>query len=140
MRPLFWRYSAYQSECRDHLLHERHCVSAHWCRQAGHIPPVSNVFHSFPHVQNHLSSLRGNQPQSGQRMRGGSEVPGFSSSSSSRSGVIVGVSVMRLMLLVQWILSSSPSVLLFFPITRTSLPRRPAYLIAMPRSAYSSSW
>jgi catechol 2,3-dioxygenase-like lactoylglutathione lyase family enzyme len=27
-----------------------------------------------------------------------------------------------------------------FPITCTSFPRRPAYLIAMPRSAYSSSW
>jgi hypothetical protein len=32
------------------------------------MPPVSNVFHSFPHVQNHLSSLRGDQPQSVQRI------------------------------------------------------------------------
>jgi hypothetical protein len=36
---------AYQRECGDHRLQERHCVSAHWCRQAGHTPPVSNVFH-----------------------------------------------------------------------------------------------
>jgi hypothetical protein len=41
---------------------------------------------------------------------------------------------------VYWIVSSSPKVLRFFPITRTSFPRRPAYLIAMPRSTYSSSW
>jgi hypothetical protein len=41
---------------------------------------------------------------------------------------------------VHWIFSSSPSVLLFFPITRTSLPRRPAYLIAIPRSRYSPRW
>jgi hypothetical protein len=62
--------AAYQSECGDHWLHERHWVSVHWCRQAGHTPPVSNVFHSQPQVQDHLSSLRGDQPQSGQRMRG----------------------------------------------------------------------
>ena len=30
-------------------------------------PPVSNVFHWCPQVQNHLSSLRGDQAQSGQR-------------------------------------------------------------------------
>jgi hypothetical protein len=37
------------------------------------------------------------------------------------------------------ILSSSPRLLRFFPITRTSLPRRPAYLIAILRNVYSSS-
>src|SRR5208282_6215968 len=37
-----------------------------------------------------------------------------------------------------WILSSSPRLLRFFPITRTSFPRSPAYLIAMPSSMYSS--
>jgi hypothetical protein len=42
---------------------------------------VSKVFHSLPQVQNHLSSLRGDQPQSGQRMLG---VPRFFSSSRSR--------------------------------------------------------
>ena len=46
---------------------------------------MSNVFHSLPQVQNHLCSLRGDQPHSGQRMRGGSDSPGFLSSSSSRS-------------------------------------------------------
>ena len=61
---------AYHSECGDHRLHERHWVSVHWCRQAGQTPPVSKVFHSLPQVQNHLSSLRGDQPQSGQRIRG----------------------------------------------------------------------
>src|SRR5581483_971342 len=39
-----------------------------------------------------------------------------------------------------WIFPSPPSVCRFFPITRTSFPRRPAYLIAMPSSVYSSSW
>src|ERR1700756_5377867 len=76
---------AYQSESADHRLHERHWVSVHWCRQTGQTPPVSKVFHSFPHSQNHLSSLRGDHPHSGQRMRGGSDSPGFFSSSSSRS-------------------------------------------------------
>jgi hypothetical protein len=36
----------------------------------GATPPVSNVFHSCPQLQDHRSSLRGDQPQSGQRMRG----------------------------------------------------------------------
>jgi len=62
-------HRAYQSECGDHLLHERHWVSVHWCRHAGHTPPVSKVFHSLPQVQNHLSSLRGVQTQSGHRIR-----------------------------------------------------------------------
>jgi hypothetical protein len=43
---------------------------------------VSNVFHSLPHSQNHLSSFRGDQPQSGQRMRGLDGSCIFSSSSS----------------------------------------------------------
>jgi hypothetical protein len=43
---------------------------------------VSKVFHSLPQVQNHLSSLRGDQPQSGQRMREPEESPLLSSSSS----------------------------------------------------------
>jgi len=38
------------------------------------MPPVSNVFHSLPHVQSHLSSLRGDQPQSGHPSR---EMPDF---------------------------------------------------------------
>ena len=38
---------------------------------------MSNVLHSLPQVQNHLSSLRGDQPQSGQLMRGGPEAPGL---------------------------------------------------------------
>ena len=43
---------------------------------------MSKVFHSFPQVQNHLSSLRGDQPHSGQRMRGPDGAWLFSSSSS----------------------------------------------------------
>ena len=35
----------------------RHTV--HWCKQAGQTPPVSNMFHSWPQVQKHLSSFRG---------------------------------------------------------------------------------
>ena len=64
-RGLRFRHREYQSECGDHREHERHWVSDHWCRQAGQTPPVSNVFHSLPQVQNHLSPLPGDQPQSG---------------------------------------------------------------------------
>jgi hypothetical protein len=46
----------------------------------------------LPQVQNHLSSLRGDQPQSGQRMRGGSDSLGFLSSSIWRSGTTTGLS------------------------------------------------
>jgi hypothetical protein len=46
------------------------------------------VFHSKPQVQNHLSSLRGDRPHRGQRMRGGSDATGF----SSRSGTMTGFS------------------------------------------------
>jgi len=75
-------HCSYQSECGDHRLHERHWVAVHWCRQAGQTPPVSNVFHRWPQVQDRKSSFRGDQPQSGQRMR----VPdGPVLSSSSRS-------------------------------------------------------
>src|SRR5579871_983070 len=62
-------YFTYHSECADHRLHERHWVSIHWCRQAGQTPPVSNVFQSYPQVQNHLFYFLGDQPHSGQRMR-----------------------------------------------------------------------
>ena len=62
-------------------------------RHAGHSPPVSNVFQMCPQAQDQRSSLRGDQPQSGQRMRGGSETPGLFSSSSSRSGTMTGLSV-----------------------------------------------
>ena len=48
------------------------------------MPPVSNVFHSCPQSQDHRSSLWGDQPQSGQRMRG-SDGSRFFSLSSSRS-------------------------------------------------------
>jgi len=61
---------SYQSECRDQRPHDRHWVSVHWWRQAGQTPPVSKVFHSCPQVQDHRSALRGDQPQSGHRMRG----------------------------------------------------------------------
>jgi hypothetical protein len=83
-------HGSYQSEWGDHRAHERHWVDFHSWRHAGHISPVSNVFHSNPQVQNHLTSLRGDQPQRRQRMRGGSEVVGFFSSSSS--GTTTGLS------------------------------------------------
>jgi len=60
-------------------------VSVRRWRHAGHTPPVSKVFHSCPRVQDQRSSLRGDQPQCGHRMRGGPDVPSFSSSSSPRS-------------------------------------------------------
>jgi len=46
---------------------------------------VSKVFHSLPQVQNHLSSLRGDQPQSGQRMREPEESSVESLSSRSKT-------------------------------------------------------
>ena len=58
---------------------------------------MSKVFHSLPQVQNHLSFLRGDQPHSGQRIRGGSDDPVFFSSSSSWSGTINGLSETGLM-------------------------------------------
>ncbi len=81
-----WGYHfTYQSECRDHRLQERHWVSVHRWRHAGQTPPVSNVFHSCPQVQNHRSSLRGDQPQSGHRIRGPDGSWLFSSSSRSKT-------------------------------------------------------
>ena len=59
---------AYQSECGDQRAHERHCVEVHWWRHAGHTPPVSKAFQSWPQVHDQRSSLRGDQPQSGHRM------------------------------------------------------------------------
>src|SRR5207237_4755097 len=53
-----------------------------WWRHAEHTPPVSKVFHPWPHVQDRRSSLRGDQPQSGQRMRGPEGTLLFSSSRS----------------------------------------------------------
>ena len=45
------------------------CTRGTVFQSTGQTPPVSNVFHSLPQVQNHLSSLWGDQPHSGQRMR-----------------------------------------------------------------------
>ncbi|MGO9088397.1 MAG: GAF domain-containing protein [Candidatus Sulfotelmatobacter sp.] len=59
-------------------------------------PPVSNVFQSYPQSQAHRSSLRGDQPHRGQRMRGPDVSRSFS---PSRSGVVVGVTVTGLMFL-----------------------------------------
>lgn len=72
---------AYQSECGDQRAHDENWVEVHRWRQAGHTPPVSNVFHSLPHVRNHFSCLRGDRPQNGQRMLGPDESRLFSSSS-----------------------------------------------------------
>ena len=60
----------YQSEYIDQRVHERHCVEVHWWRQAGHTPLASKVFHRCPQLHDQRSSLRGDQPQSGHRMRG----------------------------------------------------------------------
>src|SRR5208337_1068206 len=50
----------------------------------GRRPRYREVFHSCPQVQSHRSSLRGDQPHRGQRMRGpdGSRLFSFSSSRS----------------------------------------------------------
>jgi len=73
---------AYHSECGDHRAHERHWVEVQRWRQAGQTPPVSNVFHEWPQEQDHWSSLRGDQPQSGHRIRGTEGSWLFSSTSS----------------------------------------------------------
>ncbi len=77
-------HCTYQSECGDQRAHERHCVEVHCWRHAGHTPPVSNVFHSWPQLQDQRSSFWGDQPQSGHRMRGpdGSRLFSWSSSRS----------------------------------------------------------
>src|ERR1700730_2017822 len=66
----------------------------HWWRQAGHTPPVSNVFHEWPQVQDQRSSLRGNQPHSGHRMRGpeGSRLLAWSGSRSKTTDDLAGSS------------------------------------------------
>lgn len=52
------------------------------------MPPVSKVFHSQAHVHNHLSCLRGDQPQSGHRI----PEPRLLLSSSTRlSGTMTGL-------------------------------------------------
>jgi hypothetical protein len=51
---------------------------------------------------------------------------------------VTGASVFALMLLY-WTFSASAKLLRFLPIICTSLPRRPAYSIAMPGSTHSSS-
>jgi len=60
----------YQSECGDQRVQERHWVEVQWRRHAGHTPPVSKVFHSWPQLQDDRSFLLGDHPQSGHRMRG----------------------------------------------------------------------
>jgi hypothetical protein len=57
---------------------------------------VSNVFHSCPHVQHHLSFLRGDQLHCGQRMRGPEGWWVFSFS-CSRSGTMTGLLASGLM-------------------------------------------
>jgi hypothetical protein len=52
------------------------------------MPPVSNVFHSCPQSQTQRSSLRGDQPHSGHRMRG-SDGPWLFSASISRSTTVL---------------------------------------------------
>ena len=47
-----------------------------------------------------LVSLRGDQPNSGQRMGGGSDVPRFFSCSRSRSGTMTGLSATELVLAI----------------------------------------
>jgi hypothetical protein len=47
-----------------------------------------------------LVSLRGDQPDSGQRMGGVSDVPGFCSCSRSRSGTTTGLSATELVLAI----------------------------------------
>jgi hypothetical protein len=59
------------------------------------MPPVSKLFHKWPQVQDHL---RGDQPQSGHRIRGGFDSLGFLSCKSSRSGTVTGLSATGLML------------------------------------------
>src|SRR5438067_2320073 len=60
----------------------------------GTAPSVSNVFHSLPHAQDHRSFLRGDQPQSGHRMRGpdGPRLFPWSSSRSKTTDDLAGSS------------------------------------------------
>jgi hypothetical protein len=81
------RHCSYQSECGDQRWQERHWVSVQRWRQAGQTPPVSNVFHACLQVQAHRSSLRGDHPHCGHRMRGPEGPTSFlPSRSRSRTG------------------------------------------------------
>src|SRR5438876_11880695 len=103
----FTNYSAYQSECADHRPQERHCVSVHLWRQAGHTPPVSNVFHACPQVHDQRSSSRGDQPHNGHRMRGPEVSPLLSSAGSwSMTGVELCGSANAIMESLAFIMSS----------------------------------
>jgi hypothetical protein len=63
-------HRGYQSECADQRVQERQCVLVHWWRHTGQIPPVSNVFHECPQLQDQRSFLLGDQPHNGHLMRG----------------------------------------------------------------------
>jgi hypothetical protein len=54
-------HSTYQSECADHRAHERHRVSVHWRKRAGHISPVSHVFHESQSVREETSCRSGSE-------------------------------------------------------------------------------
>ena len=58
--------SRYQSTCFDHRAHDRHWVSRHVLRHAGHVPPVSNVFHEWPHAHAQRSPAVGSHSHRGQ--------------------------------------------------------------------------
>ncbi len=79
------------------------------------------------------------------------EIPAIFEGVFEHGGVLVKVDILHRRRDGRWrlievkstsdvILSSSARLLRFFPITCTSFPRSPAYLIAMPSSRYSSSW
>ena len=112
------------------------------------MPPVSNVFHSFAAGAEPFVFLSGRPAaERAADARGGCDFTGFLSSSSSRSRttarngkLIRGTVSFRLSPHssrltdfgrkhhAHWIVPSSPRELRFFPITRTSFPRRPRIL------------
>jgi hypothetical protein len=121
-------------------LHLRHCVELHWRRHCGHTPPVFEcvplgatrtkafvLFAGRPAAERAADSWR-----------------------FRRAGIFFFLKLAvwsNCGSISRWThLFGSLNYLVFdkaapiLPITRTSLPRKPAYLIAMPRSMCSASW
>ena len=65
--------------------HAGHCVDIHCRMHAGHIPPVSNVFHKCPQLHAQRAFASGDQAHNGQRMRGPAILPVASATSTSAS-------------------------------------------------------
>jgi hypothetical protein len=109
------RSSSYHSSCSDHCSHAGQAVHRHWWAQPGQRPRVLKVFHAVPQpprkcsgapasLQNHRSSDRGRQVQSGHRTP-----PSDGSRPSAGRSRIVGSLESSVCFILSCILSPAPS-------------------------------